>query len=477
MNKILCVDLDGTFVKTDMLYESFLFKFKKNPLVIFSCIFWLLIGGKVLLKSKLAENFDFDVSALPYNEDVVVFCHSKKEQGCDIFLVSASNGSICEKIEQNFSFFTPICKPNDINLAGSNKADFLVKKFGEKKFDYVGNSSVDLAIWEKSEQAFCVNCSKSLVECCKKLNSNTIYLENKLNKKKKKVKSFLKMIRAHQWVKNLLVFTPLLASHSLPLVEHVLAALGAFVAFSLLASSVYITNDLLDLENDRKHRTKKNRPLAAGNIPIPFAFFNIPLFIGGSYIVACLIGGNFLIGLTAYFIITVLYSFILKKVAIVDCLTLSILYTGRIIAGCLATGLPHSQWLMIFSLFFFLSLAFIKRYAELFNAKRDNKKKAGGRGYVVEDLDYVGQAGLASGFLSILIFVLYIKDPVIQATFGNIYITLCSLPILIYWISYLFLKSFRGEMLEDPVVFSIKDKRSLLAGICFAIVFFLGGVL
>ena len=475
---ITCIDLDGTLIKTDMLYESFLYCFKKNPLVVFLCAYWLLTGGKTKLKSNLAKRFVFDVLALPFNKDVIKLCTERKAKGDEVYLVSASDSTICKQIERHFSFFTPFDKPRDVNLAGNNKAKYLVDKFGEKNFDYAGNSSADLEIWKHCKNAICVNCSKSTSSKCKIVNHNTIVVSNKASLLSfKTLKAYLKMIRVHQWVKNLLVFVPLVASHTLPAYSEIYYSLCAFIAFSLLASSVYITNDLLDLESDRKHHTKKNRPLAACKISIPFAVLNVPMFVILSYIIAFMVNTNFVIALSIYFVITILYSFVLKRLVIIDCITLAILYTGRIVAGVTAIAVPQSIWLIIFSIFFFLALAFIKRYAELHNAKVSNKAKASGRGYLVSDLEYVGNIGLASAFVSIIIFCLYLNEPIIQATFTNYYVALLSLPILTYWLSYLFLKCFRGEMLEDPVVFAIKDNTSLITGFLFSLFFFLGGII
>ena len=294
---------------------------------------------------------------------------------------------------------------------------------------------------------------------------------------KNKILYYLKMIRIHQSVKNLLIFTPLLASHHLPALTNIGFACIGFLSFSLLSSTVYIINDLHDLELDRKHEVKRNRPLASGNISTTTALLSIPLLLSLSLFLASFLDFDFVCCLTVYFVATLLYSFVIKKIVIVDCIVLSVLYTLRIISGIIAIHGSFSLWLMTFSLFFFLSLAFIKRYAEIYNLKKTDNNVIPGRGYHVDDLYFVGNIAIASGFVSIVLFSLYLKDPSVQEMLNNIYLTFCSLPILIYWISYMFLKVFRGEMGEDPVVFAIKDFNSLMSGFLFIIVFFLGGII
>lgn len=476
--KKICCDLDGTLVNTDMLLESFLFAWKNNIFIPIYCIYWLVKGGKVLLKSELAQRFVFDPNLLPYNQTVVNYLIEQKELGAEIFLVSASDAMITKKIESIFPFFSPFEKDSSVNMAGSNKAKFLVSIFGEKGFSYIGNAAVDLNVWKHADEVICVNCTRSIIKKSRKLVEDTkkhIVLSKKLEMLMR-IKAVASMARVHQWVKNLLVFTPLCAAHTFPTWEQLGLVALSFISFNFLASSVYVLNDLLDLENDRKHQTKKNRAFASGKVSILSGFFYLPLLIALSYGIASFIGIGFICVLTCYLIVTLLYSFKLKKVPILDTLTLSVLYTSRIVAGMVAINVSVSLWLLTFSIFFFLALAFVKRYAELNNMIKMNKTKASGRGYVAEDITFVGQIGCSLGVVSALIFTLYLSEPAIQQTFTNIYVTYLSVPILLYWIAFVFFNAHRGYMHEDPVVFAVKNKISLVAGLLFATTFFLGGV-
>jgi 4-hydroxybenzoate polyprenyltransferase len=282
-------------------------------------------------------------------------------------------------------------------------------------------------------------------------------------------------LRLHQWLKNLLIFVPLLVSHRLGTAGLLIAGVVAFVLFSLCASSAYLLNDVLDLNSDRRHASKRRRPLAAGLISTKAAVS------ASSILLVCAFGGalwvlpwQFTCAMAAYYVVTVTYSLFLKRLMIVDVVTLAMLYTLRIIAGTLLFHLVMTFWMLAFSMFIFLSLAFVKRYAELLGARNKGEtERPGGRGYYADDLSMISSLGAASGYLSVMVLALYIQDPNTAALYRNPRIIWMACPILLYWISRVWVLSHRGEMYDDPVVFAIRDRVSLLVGGLFGLVFWL----
>ena len=282
-------------------------------------------------------------------------------------------------------------------------------------------------------------------------------------------------LRLHQWLKNLLLFVPLLVSHRLSVPGALLTGCLAFVLFSLCASSAYLLNDLLDLESDRQHASKRRRPLAAGLISTRAVMFAVPGILVCVFAVAWwLLPWRFVVAMAGYFAVTVAYSVWLKRFMIVDVVTLAMLYTLRIIAGTLLFSLVMTFWMLAFSMFIFLSLAFVKRYAELLGARdKGSADRPGGRGYYAHDLSIISSLGSASGYLSVMVLALYIQDPNTAALYRNPRIIWMACPLLLYWISRVWVLAHRGAMNDDPVVFAIRDRVSLMVGALFGLVFWL----
>jgi len=282
-------------------------------------------------------------------------------------------------------------------------------------------------------------------------------------------------LRLHQWLKNLLIFVPLLVSHRLGVANLLIEGVVAFVLFGLCASSAYLLNDLLDVNSDRRHASKRRRPLAAGLISSRSAAFCSAILL------ICAFGGalwilpwQFTVAMGAYYVVTVTYSLWLKRLMIVDVVTLAMLYTLRIIAGTLLFHLVMTFWMLAFSMFIFLSLAFVKRHAELLGARnKGDTDRPGGRGYFADDLSMISSLGAASGYLSVMVLALYIQDPNTAALYRNPRIIWLACPLLLYWISRVWVLAHRGEMYDDPVVFAIRDRVSLLVGVLFGLVFWL----
>lgn len=474
-SKPLVVDLDGTLIYSDMLHESAIRVLRDKPLK----LLWipaLLLKGKARLKAYLAEQAIFDPSTLPYNQDLILWLKSQKEAGRKIILCTASHQSIANPIAEHLGIFDQVIATDGaLNIAGQNKADTLVSQFGEGGFDYAGNSSADIAVWEKSAQGIIVNASQNTINSAQRVCS----IAYNFPKKNDGVKSILKMLRVHQWLKNILLFTPLLAAHQFNNWPGWASLCLAFIAFSLCASSVYIANDLLDLESDRKHSRKSRRPFASGAIPIWVGVILSPALLIIGLIVANGVNPSFMGWLTTYFVITCAYSWGLKRLVLIDCITLAILYTLRIVAGASAIQNNLSFWLLAFSIFLFLSLAFVKRYAELdsqensFTRHGEANNKIHGRGYYASDASIIQALGIASGYAAVIVFALYLNSDAVIKLYPSPEFVWGEVPILLFWISWVWIKTHRGDMHDDPLIFAIKDKVSQLTGLAFAAVLLL----
>lgn len=459
----LVVDLDGTLTHTDMLHESAIRLLRDKPYFVIAIPFWLL-RGKAFLKQKLASHVNICITSLPFNQELIDWLELQKKLGRKLVLCTASDISIATAIADHLKLFDEVIASDGVqNLAGKNKASALVKKYGENGFDYVGNSSVDLLVWEKSKQGIVVSSTSRLADQAGLVTD----VEFLISKDKNNLKTWVKVLRLHQWVKNVLIFIPIFAANQI-ITEGLWINLGlSFISFSLCASAVYITNDLLDLESDRAHLRKSSRPFASGQTPIWLGAALVPLLTFFSFVMAKNVSGSFLFWLSVYFCLTCAYSLGLKRLVLVDCLTLALLYTLRIVAGAAAVSVPLSFWLLAFSIFLFLSLAFIKRYAELEAHSEGYAQKVHGRGYYISDSPFVQQLGVISGYAATLVLALYLNSENVIKLYRNPEIIWGVVPLMLLWISWMWLKAHRGLMYDDPIVFAIKDKVSILIGALF----------
>ena len=465
----LVIDLDGTLLNTDLLLESCLAFAKNNPLRLLAPLAWL-VSGKANLKARLAESAALDVSVLPYNSAVIELIKQEKADGRSIVLATASHHSYAEQIARHLELFDRVLASNkSINLAAQYKRDLLVSEYGEHGFDYVGNSRDDLSVWQAARQAYVFNASDKVVyEANKQGNVTSVVAGGRFS-----LRAWFKALRLHQWAKNALVFVPLLAGHNLFDPGLLINGLLAFICFGLCASSVYVLNDLLDLEDDRHHPTKRNRPFASGQLSIERGLFISPLLLAfGMLGAAWLLPGKFLAVLMLYYMLTLVYSFALKRYMAVDVITLAALYTLRIIAGAFAFNSTPTFWMLAFSMFIFLSLALVKRYAELKEARdKGRMQKARGRGYYPDDLEMLSSMGAASGYLSVMVLALYIQDQATTVMYRYPQIIWLACPLLLLWVTRIWMLTHRGLMHEDPVVFAIHDRTSLVIGAAFGLVF------
>ncbi|MFJ3520845.1 UbiA family prenyltransferase [Pseudomonas sp. NPDC090203] len=467
----LVVDLDGTLLRTDLLMETAMAFIRSQPLKVFKLLGWLL-RGKAALKEGLALETWIDVSVLPYDAQVIEMIKTEQASGRMIVLATASHVSLAERIAEHLQLFDLVLASNaNRNLSGNNKRDLLVAHFGEGGFDYVGNSRDDLPIWKVSRNAHVVNPDRgvesrvsAMSEVQPTLHTNTI-----------KLRDWRKAMRLHQWLKNALIFVPLLASHRFTQFELMRDGVFAFFCFGLCASSVYILNDMLDLGDDRHHKTKCNRPFASGRLSIKAGLIAVPALLILAFGAALtLLPWQFSAVMAAYYVVTLAYSLKLKRLMAVDVIVLAMLYTARIIAGVAAFSLTLTFWILAFSMFIFLSLAMVKRYAELRDARvREVTTLARGRGYYPGDLDMIASLGASSGYLAVMVLALYIQDVKTTELYVTPHVIWLACPLLLFWVTRVWMLTHRGEMNEDPVVFAIRDRISQMIGAVFLLMFWI----
>ena len=457
MSQVLAVDLDGTLVRSDMLHETFWSALGSKGLGAVAAGF----QGRAALKAALSEAGDFDPETLPFNDAVLDEIRARKAEGARVVLATASHSEVAERIADHLGLFDEVlASDGHQNLKGREKARVLTDRYGENGFAYIGDSTADLPVWKAAAEAVSVDASPSLKGRIDALGRPAKHLSTE---GEGLVKPMLKALRPHQWLKNMLIFIPLLLAHRLE-VATVFPALLAFVAFCLTASSVYVTNDLLDLSADRAHPRKRHRPFASGALPITWGIGLSGGLLLAGLAIGAFVGPVFLLVLAFYYLCTLAYSLFLKRQTVIDICMLAGLYTLRIIAGGAATGIVLSVWLLGFSIFFFLALAAVKRQAELVDVVAAGRGTAAGRGYLPEDLPLIAMMALASGYVSVLVAGLYLTSTEVAElySFPSALWGICA--VLIYWLSRAVMLAHRGRMTDDPIVFAVTDKVSLFCG-------------
>ncbi len=458
----LCVDLDGTLLRSDLLVESTLALLAQRPWLLFLLPFWLL-RGKANLKRQVASRVTIDPAHLPYDERVVALLRAPP--GRTRVLCTASDEELVRPVADYLGCFeTVIASDGERNLAGKHKGQALVDRFGERGFDYAGNASVDLSVWARANAALVVNAGKGLAAAAARQCPVQLHLPPQTGG----LRTWLRALRVHQWLKNLLVFIPLLASHRMFDPAALVAAAAGFLAFGLCASGVYLLNDLLDLPSDRQHPRKRLRPFAAGTLPLLQGALLAPLLTLAGLVLAWWAEPKFAAVLAAYYALTLGYSLRLKRVVMLDVILLAALYTVRIIGGTVVIGATLSFWLLAFSMFIFLSLALLKRYVELSAMLADGKISAAGRGYAVDDLPLLQSLGAAAGYLAVLVLALYINSPESVTLYQHPQVLWLLCPLMLYWVSRTWVIAHRGGMDDDPVVFAATDRVSQVVGVLCA---------
>lgn len=463
----LCVDLNGTLTRTDLLIEGLLVLFKQKPWSIFLFAFWIL-RGKAYLKEQIARRVNIDVGVLPYNTKLLDYLRDEHSSGRPLYLCTASNERFAQQVASHFGMFDGIvASTGEHNLLGPNKAKALVDQFGDHGFDYCGDARSDIPVWRRARRAIVVG-DHHIATAARKANAATIYFEQKRHY----VPLVLEEMRIYQWVKNVLIFLPLLTAHRFTDIGAVIATCIAFASFSLCSSSVYLLNDMLDLDADRRHERKRGRPFAAGNLPLSLGMAMSVAMLAGSATLATLLPWRFGAVLAAYFATTVAYSFSLKRLPLIDVFALACLYTVRVIAGGAAGGIYLSYWLILFCVPIFLSLAMVKRYVELNGLLHAGKSELVGRGYITQDLSILCAFGTASGYLAVLVLALYVNSPEFKVLYHHPVALWVLFPLTLYWISRIWMFAFRGQMHDDPIVFTFKDNVSrAVMGLCAAAMF------
>lgn len=465
----LCVDLDGTLVRTDLFFESVLLMCKSRPWAALCLPYWLLRHGRAWTKLKIAALATPLPRLLPYSDPVLDYLKDQKSTGRKTVLVTASTQSQAEAVAEHLGLFDEVIATRDaqVNLASRAKAKCLVERFGEHGFEYLGNSRADLPVWRASGAVGIVNAGRRLQRRAAHVGVPVVY---ESNPPRRRGRALLREMRPHQWLKNLLVFVPLLAAHR----QGEWALLGraglAFLAFSLVSSSVYVLNDMLDIESDRVHHRKRQRPFASGSLPLPTGLLLMLGLLAAAGMVLQALPSVFAVVMGIYYVATLLYSFRLKRQVMVDVMLLSALYTLRVLAGGAAVSIVPSYWLLAFSIFIFLSLALIKRYSEMNQLQRNNEERAAGRGYAVSDLSILPALGCAAGFNAVQVLAQYINSPDVTRMYASPALLWLVVPIMVYWISRMWFKSHRGELHDDPIVFAVTDWQSLTLGLLMMLV-------
>jgi 4-hydroxybenzoate polyprenyltransferase len=462
----LVVDLDGTLIRSDLLVETFFSAFGHRPGIIVPAL-GALARGKSALKELLAANAELDPARLPYNDAVLTLIQEARDAGQPIYLASASNWRLVKAVADHLGLFDGwMGSDTENNLSGHRKADLLVERFGSGGFDYVGNDRVDLAVWQHAAHAITIGASARVRSALERSHTDVRHLETPAPR----LRAWLKLMRIHQYAKNGLLLVPLLTAHAFNL--HALSnALLGIIAFCLCASSVYVLNDLIDINADRAHPTKHLRPLASGTVPIMQAVGAVALLLTASLGVSLSISPGFVAILVGYYALTTAYSFVLKRKMLIDVVALASLYTIRVIAGAIAIDVSVSEWLLGFSVFIFMSLALIKRYIELAVRLDLGMLDPTNRNYKLGDLQIVAVMAAAAGFNAVTVLALYISSPDVHVLYREPRVLWLLCVVIMYWIGRMLLMAHRRWVPEDPIVFAVRDRVSLVTlGACLLIV-------
>jgi 4-hydroxybenzoate polyprenyltransferase len=461
----LCVDLDGTLVKSDTLMDSLLVLARTKPLALLHFPAWLL-RGKAAVKAEVGARVALDVRHLPYNRALIEFLEAERGDGRKVYLATGADQTLARRIADHLGLFDGVlASDGTTNLTGGNKLEGLRQTFGEAGYDYVGNAGPDVPLLQHAKTAMLANPAPGLRT---RLRARGIAVQRDFEDRRSRARAIFKAIRLHQWVKNILIFVPLLLAHTLT-ARSAIQAMIAFFSFSLCASATYIVNDLLDIEADRRHPRKRLRPFAAGDLSVIAGVAISATFLGvGVTWAAILLPGDFLIWLLLYLVATLSYSLYLKRVVLLDVILLSGLYVVRMLAGSAATSVPISPWLGSFSLFLFLSLAMVKRFSELQNMRARGQRVTNGRGYLLADIEQLRSFGTSSAFASVIVFTIYIGAQEVTRLYRHPVRLWLITPLMALWLMRVWLLASRGELDEDPVIFAVTDRISLLIGVAVA---------
>lgn len=451
----LVVDVDGTLLRTDLLWEGIMEILQKRPVGLFGLI-GALRGGRSGFKEYVARKSDLDIRILPFEPVVLELMEKARTEGRRVVLASGAHESQVEALAREVEADAGWGSDGSVSLTGKRKLERIRAAF--PNFDYVGNSRADLPLWKGARRGLAMNAPRGVIRRARRSRPDLVVL----NGSRSPWNSWFRALRPHQWSKNALLLLPALAAHLPWTFELASTLLLGFLSFSAVASAVYLINDVLDLRSDRLHATKRNRPIAAGEISIPGALAGACglLVLAGLLSLALPTAFQAVVGL--YFVGVLAYSLGLKRYAVLDVIVLASLYTARVVAGAALVSVPLSRWFIAFSVFFFLSLALVKRVVELREVS-PGEEEVSGRGYVTADLAVLRALGTAAAAGSALVYCLYITDASVGELYRNPDLLWFGFPMLLYWQARVWLLTARGEMHHDPVVFALRDRASYLA--------------
>jgi len=457
----LYIDIDGTLLRTDLLYEAAWEYVKFAPWRAIRLLAVLLFHGRAALKSYLARKVRIDPAKLPYERALIEYLTIQREIGRPIVLITASHWRYARQIARHVGLASASHgSSNRLNLKGAAKLVKIQHLSAGRPFVYAGDAPADRTIWNASQKAIFVNAPRGDVDKAKRSGHAELVIDSRPSA----WRSFARGMRVHQWAKNALLLVPLLTSHSYTDGHRVALALLAFLTFGLCASGHYFLNDLLDLASDRVHATKHRRPLASGDLALPYGIAGAIILPAIAFAVSiAALPLPFTIAMVGYFALTNLYSFYLKRVSTADVVTLALLYTVRVVAGAAAISVVLSSWLLAFSVFMFVSLAYLKRYIEVSALVRGSK--AAGRGYSQDDAETMFVLGIANSTAATVVFAFYISSNEVKSLYHEPDLLWMLCLLMLYWSNRIWIGTKRGKINEDPVVFAVKDKVSRLVGL------------
>jgi 4-hydroxybenzoate polyprenyltransferase len=453
----LIVDLDGTLVATDTLWELIVGFLKANPLRIFLLLQWLF-SGRARFKKRITSAVTLDVECLPYRPECLEWLRSQRESGREIYLATGADSGLASQIASYLQLFDGVISSDGhINATGGNKSELIASALGGQPFEYAGNAMIDIHVWCKSLNAIVVAPNRGVISA---LNRRNIPIAQYFPGPRINLQTWLNAIRAHQWVKNVLVFTPLLTSHRVFDFAGMARASCGFLIFCLVASSTYLINDLMDLPADRRHATKSKRPLAAGLIPIPSAILAVFGLLTAAALFSMLLPWHAALLVFGYSLATVFYSAELKKLLMADVVALALFYTARLLYGGLVTGIEISIWTLAFCAFSFFSLAAAKRINDLAKAKLSISESLRHRAYQAQDLTALVALAAATSNIAVLVLILYINSQQGERLYRHPQFLWTMCVPLLYWFSRILLLANRGKLADDPILFATKDRAT-----------------
>jgi len=454
--------MDGTLSRTDTLLEAALLFARQRPFAALRMLLWLL-RGRAYFKARLAEAVRLDPRKLPYNEELLRFLRAERDRGRTLVLATASHRRFAESVAGHLGIFDAVHATEADNLKGARKAALLGATYGERRYAYAGDSASDLPVWAGAGSAVLVDVARSV----RRRLPADVPVEREFASGTSRLRELGRAARPHQWVKNILVFVPLVTAHLYGSSQAVLAAAGAFLAMCLAASAVYIGNDLLDLPADRAHATKRLRPFAAGTLPLVWGLAAIPALLALAALAASVLPFAFGLALAGYVVSSLVYTVWIKGIPWLDAAWLAALYTFRIYLGALAVDIRVSGWLFAFAACAFLSLALLKRYTEIDAGGGDGADRRV-RGYRIVHVHWVRRAGVASAVLAMAVLALYIDSHTATVLYRQPRLLWGIVPLLGYLLLAAWRDATNGRMHDDPIVYALERPGAYVVAVAAA---------